>query len=81
MDFLLPTYPGLKLTDLEVDEQQLILSVTSTTPIACCPVHLCTIEWFCFFPDAGTGAGISTFDWKLSQWFLRSVYGRDRPEI
>ena len=38
MDFLLPSCPGLKLTHWEVDDQQLVLMVTSTTPTACCPV-------------------------------------------
>ena len=36
MDFLLPPRPGLKLTHLEVDDEQLILTVTSTDPVACC---------------------------------------------
>ena len=38
MDLLLPPCPGLKLTHLEVCDQQLILTVTSTDPVACCPV-------------------------------------------
>ncbi len=38
MDFLLPPCPGLKLTHLEVCDQQLVLTVTSTDPVACCPV-------------------------------------------
>jgi transposase len=38
MDFLLPPCPGLKLTHLEVCDQQLVLTVTSTAPVACCPV-------------------------------------------
>jgi transposase len=38
MDFLLPSCPGLKLTHVEVDDQQLVLTVTSTDPVTCCPV-------------------------------------------
>ncbi|SRR6266516_5472945 len=38
MDFLLPSCPGLKLTPVEVHDQQLTLLVTSTNPLTCCPV-------------------------------------------
>lgn len=38
MDFLLPSCPGLQLIHVEVGDQQLVLTVASTTPIACCPV-------------------------------------------
>ena len=38
MDFLLPPCPGLKLTHFEVSDQQLVLFVTSTNALACCPV-------------------------------------------
>ncbi len=37
MDFLLPSCPGLKLTHLEVYDEQLVLTVTSTDPLAYCP--------------------------------------------
>lgn len=37
-DFLLPPCPGLKLTDVEISEHQLILHVTSTSPQANCPM-------------------------------------------
>jgi transposase len=38
MDFLLPSCPGLKLTHVEVHDQHLVLLVSSTTPLARCPV-------------------------------------------
>jgi transposase len=38
MDFLLPSCPGLKLTHVEVHDQHLVLQVSSTTTLACCPV-------------------------------------------
>jgi transposase len=38
MDFLLPACPGLKLTGLEVGDQQFVRTVTSTDPVACCPM-------------------------------------------
>lgn len=38
MDFLLPSCPGLELTDIEVHDQQVVLLLRSTTPLACCPV-------------------------------------------
>jgi transposase len=38
MDFLLPSCPGLKLTHVEVSDQQFVLHVSSTNPLACCPV-------------------------------------------
>lgn len=37
-DFLLPPCPGLKLTHFQVRGQQLVLTVTSTHPVASCPV-------------------------------------------
>ncbi len=38
MDFLLPSCPDLKLTRVEVSDQQLTVLVTSTNPLTCCPV-------------------------------------------
>jgi transposase len=38
MDFLLPSCPGLKLTNFEIHDQQLFLLVSSTNPLVCCPV-------------------------------------------
>ena|SRR5690242_2132169 len=38
MDFLLPSCPGLKLTQLEIADKQLVLFVTSTTTTTCCPL-------------------------------------------
>jgi transposase len=38
MDFLLPSCPGLKLTHMEISGKQLVLLVSSTNPMTCCPV-------------------------------------------
>lgn len=38
MDFLLPSCSGLKLTHVEVYDQHLVLRVSSTNSLACCPV-------------------------------------------
>src|SRR5579863_5998894 len=38
MDFLLPSCPGLKLTDFEAHDQHLNLLVSSISPFACCPM-------------------------------------------
>jgi transposase len=38
MDFLLPSCPGLKLMDFEAHDQRLNLLVSSTSPLACCPM-------------------------------------------
>jgi transposase len=37
-DFLLPPCPGLKLTHMQIQHQQLVLTVSSTNPVAFCPV-------------------------------------------
>ena len=37
-DFLLPPCSGLKLTHIQIQHQQLVLTVTSTNPVALCPV-------------------------------------------
>ena len=50
MDFLLPSCPGLKLTHLEVYDQQLVLTVTSTDPVACCPVcQMASRQVHCYY--------------------------------
>jgi transposase len=38
MDFLLPSCPGLKLISMEITGKQLVVLVTSTNPMACCPL-------------------------------------------
>jgi transposase len=38
MDFLLPSYPGLKLNHVEAHDQYLNLFISSTSFVACCPI-------------------------------------------
>jgi transposase len=51
VDFLLAHCPSLKLTQLALCDQQLVLSVTSTTPTALCPLcQTASCRIHCYYP-------------------------------
>lgn len=71
---MLPTCPGLKLTQLHVHDQHLMLIVTSTIPVACCPVCQTTSrQVHCYYTRTITDLGWADFQVQLKLHVRRFV--------
>jgi transposase len=74
MDFLLPSCPGLKLTHFEVHDQQLVLYVSSTNPLACCPVCQTTSrQVHCYYTRTVADLSWANFQVRLALRVRRFV--------